>query len=154
MKIKGKQIEASGVEVVVIPRASGDLVFKAKSVTNFDVFDKLNPMPEPTIRTYPDGRKEANTQSDKYKKEVEEYATRKTNYTVLRSLEATEDLEWETVDMDKPETWENYQKELQEAGFSAVEISRIIDIAITACGFNQSKIDEATKSFLAGQGVA
>jgi hypothetical protein len=72
---------------------------------------------------------------------------------ILKSLSATEGLEWEQVDMSKPETWHNYGDELVSSGFSPAEIFAITEAVMTACGLNQKKIDEATERFLAGQQV-
>ena len=69
----------------------------------------------------------------------------------LKSLSATEDLEWETVDMSDPDTWGNFAEEL-DAVFTPAEQSAITDIVMSACGFNQDKIEEATRLFIASQG--
>lgn len=151
MKINGKTLNGPNIEVVVIPRQSGDIVFKAQAVLDYTDCDKLNPMPKPPKRRLPGNVVQENVEDPKYLKAVDEWATSKFYWMFLKSLEATEGLEWSTVKMDKPDTWKLYKTEMQESGFSPGEIARIEMCVTDACGLNQSKIDEATKRFLAGQ---
>lgn len=153
MKMHGKKVNAASEEVVVIPRRDEEFVFKARAVLDYEEHDKLNPIPQPPTRLLPGGIKQQNVESPDYKKKLSAWSARKYHWMVLKSLTlGTDWLEFETVDMSKPDTWANYGKELEEAGFSNVEVARIQEIVMDACGLNQSKIDEATKRFLRGQG--
>lgn len=151
MKLNGKKLDGPNIEVVVIPRQSGELVFKAQAVLDYDECDKLNPMPKPPKRLMPGGVVQENVNDPKYLKAVDQWATRKFYWMLLESLKATEGLEWETVKMDDPSTWESYKAEMKQAGLTPGEIGRIEMCVSDACGLNQAKIDEATKRFLAGQ---
>jgi len=151
MKIKGKSIDQPSEEVIVFPRGDGNLVFRAKPVTNYKDFDKICPEPKPRGTMKPGGVVSQDIEDPEYKKAMEDWATSKTHWMILKSLEATEDLEWETVNMSDPSTYENYVKELEESGLTAVEASKLFEIVQVACGLNQDKIDEATKAFLAGE---
>jgi hypothetical protein len=151
MKIKGKTLDGPNIEVVVIPRQSGDIVFKAQAVLDYEDCDKLNPMPQAPKVLLRGGAVQENVEDPKYVKAVDQWATRKFYWMLLKSLGATEGLEWETVKLDDPETWELYKTEMQSCGFSPGEIARVEMCVTDACGLNQSKIDEATKRFLAGQ---
>jgi len=151
MKVKGKNIEQPNEEVIVFPRKNGNLVFKAKPVGNYEDFDKICPQPKPEAIMKPGGVVSQDVESPKYKKALEEWAARKTHWMILKSLSATEGLEWDTVDMSKPETYENYIKELETSGLTTIEVSKLFEIIQMACGLNQEKIDEATKAFLAGE---
>ena len=151
MKIKGKTIEAPSEEVIVFPRKSGNLVFKAKPVQNYDDFDKICPEPKAGTLMRPGGETAEDVEDPAYKKALEDWASYKTHWMILQSLSATEGLEWDTVDMSKPETYSNYIKELEDSGVTAIEVSRLFEIMQTACGLNQDKIDEATNAFLAGE---
>ena len=150
MKYAGKKVDGPNVEVVVIPRASGDLVFKAQAVLDYDDFDKLCPVPLPPPIIKKGGERGLDTNDKDYLAAMDKWASAKTNWMILKSLQATPDLEWETVDMSLSETWGNYEQELKDSGFSPPETLRIIQCVINACGLNQEKIDEATKRFLAG----
>jgi hypothetical protein len=151
MKIKGKTIEQPAEEVIVFPRKSGNLVFKAKPVKNYEDFEKICPTPVPESILKPGGVQSQDVENPKYKKELDDWAACKTHWMILKSLSATPDLEWDTVDMSKPETYANYVKELEECGLTAIEVSKLFEIIQVACGLNQDKIDEATAAFLAGQ---
>jgi len=150
MKIQGQVVEGPKEEIVVIPRGTTEFVIKAKPVLNFDAFEKLNPIPQPREKMMPGGEKTQNFDDPEYKKALDLWAQQKTDWMILKSLSATEGLEWDTVDMAKPDTWSNYREELEKT-FTPGEVSKIITIVMTACGLNQDKIDEATKRFLAGQ---
>lgn len=154
MKLNGKKLDGPNIEILVIPRQSGDLVFKAKAVLDYGDCDKLNPIPQPPKALLPGGIVQENVEDPGYLKKIDEWASRKFYWMFLKSLEATKGLEWETIKMEKPETWENYKKEMQDSGFTPQEIARIEMVVTDACGLNQAKIDEATKRFLAGQAQA
>jgi len=151
MKINGKSIEQAAEEVIVFPRSNGNLVFKAKPVSKYEDFDRICPRPKPLSVMRPGGVTSEDVESPKYKKALDDWASQRTHWMILKSLSATEGLEWETVDMSKPETYENYVKELEDSGLTGVEVAKLFEIIQTACGLNQSKIDEATAAFLATQ---
>lgn len=151
MKLNGQVLDGPKIEVVVFPRQSGDLVFKAQAVLDYSEFEKICPRPEPKNVMRPGGKQETLVDHPEYVAAVEAWAPKQTSWMILKSLEATPGLVWDTVDMGDPLTWDNYEKELKNAGFSTFEIHRILDAVITACGMNQEKIDDATKRFLAGQ---
>lgn len=153
MKIAGKKLDGPNVEVVVFPRQSGDIVIKAQAVLDESEFRELCPSPEAPIITRRDGTKFRDTDDKKYDEELSKWARRKVAWTMIKSLEATEDLEWETVSINDPETFENVNKELGEAGFTQAEQVRIMDAVNQVNGLDQSKIEEATKNFLATQGA-
>ena len=151
MKINGEVIKKQGIEVIVFPRASGDIIFKAKPVTNFDDFIKLCPMPIPGEIVKPGNIRVLDIESPKYKADLSDWATKKSNWMLIQSLSATEGLTWDTINPSDSDTWKNFGKELEDCGLSPLELTRLFDIIITACGLTQDKIDEATKRFLAGQ---
>jgi hypothetical protein len=151
MKLNGQKIAGPNIEVVVIPRQTGDLVFKAQAVLDYDEFHKIAQRPNPPSIMLKGGESSYDYNDKKYLTKIQEWAEQKTHFMVLKSLQATDGLEWETVKMADPTTWENYQNEMKEAGFAPAEINRIVNCVMDACGLNQTKIDEATKRFLAGQ---
>lgn len=154
MKIHGKKLHGLNKEIVVIPRQSGDLVFTAQAVVNFEDHDRINPQPKAPIKLLPGGRKSENIEDPAYVKKIDEWANQKFYWMFVKSLAATDGLEWETVKLDDPTTWGNYKQEMQDGGLSPGEIARIELCVTNACGLNQSKIDEATKAFLASQAAA
>jgi hypothetical protein len=150
MKLKGKKLEGPQEAVIVLPRQScDDLVFKFAAVLDSDDFDKLCPIPKPKEKLMPGGGRTLDVESQEYKDALDKWSMQKTHYMYLKSIEATEDLEWETVDMSDPDTWENYNQELIESGLTESERLHLLQTYSQVQGLDQSKIDAATKSFLA-----
>lgn len=154
MKIQGKTFSGPATVPVVIPRPDGDIVIKCQSVLDFDEFEALVPTPEPPEVLRPGGIKTTDPTDKKYQKALDDYSVLRTNWMILKSLEATKGLEWDTVVMSDPKTWDNFRSEMTASGFSPVESGRIILAVTEACGLNQEKIDEATERFLAEEAAA
>lgn len=151
MKLKGKKLEPE-IQTIVIPRQGDNLVFRAQSVLDYESFEKICPHPQPPVRMLPGGIESVNTEDPQYDKDLDEWATMKWDWMMLKSLEATEGLEWDTVDMSNPATYSNYKSEMSDAGITPNEIASLQALVTDACGLNQRKIEQATKAFLAGQG--
>jgi len=152
MKYKGKKLEGRNKEVIPIPRSGGDIIFIAEAVDSFDEFDKLVPEPKPPIIIKPGNVKIENTKDKKYLEALEEHNKLRTHFLVIKSLKDSPDLEWETVDFSKSETWPNYEKELKEAGLNDIEIGRIVMGVMRANSLDETMIEEARNNFLHGQG--
>jgi hypothetical protein len=152
MKINGKEIRGLNIEEIVIPRGNDDaIILRAEAVSSFDEFDALCPRPKPRR-----GRNRQNemvelTQEPDYLKAISEYGNQRVAYMIIKSLTATETLEWETVDLSKPETWKNYVKELTSSGFSDGEVARIITGVMSASGLDEAKVEAARNRFLRSQ---
>lgn len=151
MLLNGKKLYIPNEEVIAIPRGDTSFIFKATPVVDYDDLEKLCPRPVPPVRLFAGGTKQQNVEDPTYLKAVDLWSQRRVQWMICKSLLATEGLKWESVSFDDPETWGNYDSELKAAGFSDFEINRIVDGVIAACGMSQSRVDEATKSFLAGQ---
>lgn len=148
MKLAGQKVDAPKDQVVVIPRDTGNLVFKATAVLDYTDFEKLCPKPLVPVKVFPGGRRQENVEDEGYKKALNEWAAHRIQFMVIKSLEATPELVWEQVKLDDPETWVKYEAELKE-GLSEVEVGKIFECVTTACGLNQDQIEEATRNFLA-----
>lgn len=153
MKFNGKSFKSVSEETIVFPRLEGNVVFKARAVLDYSAFETVCPAPKPVEVIGKGGVRFLSTETKEYKEKESQYSRRRLAWTIIESLKATPGLEWETVDPNNPETWENYRTELAQAGFTIYEIGRLDNIAIEVCGLSQNKIDEALKSFLAGQAV-
>lgn len=151
MKIKGKVIEGPNIELIVIPRGSSDdIIFKAQAVLDFDDFDNITEQPKPPQRMFAGDKTYSPVLDDpEFLTDIKAYNKLRMSWLILKSLEATEGLEWETVDMNDSTTWNNYDPELTAAGITNVEIGRIVKGCMIANSLDQSKIDEARKHFLA-----
>ncbi|MFA5758219.1 MAG: hypothetical protein WC942_02440 [Clostridia bacterium] len=148
MKIKGKKIVGPNREIIAIPRGDKeDIVFVAEAVLDQSEFDKLCPLPEPRKKKI-DGQDVPDLRDPNYLKQVNLYSEKKIAWLVLTALTATEDLEWETVDLKDPGTWIHFRKELNASGFSDLEINMIVNGALSAQGLNEAKIEAARERFL------
>lgn len=150
MKMFGKKVEGANIEHVVIPRHTGDLVFKATAVLDMDEFKKLCPDPKPGKKMMPGGKVVDDFKDPEYLEELKQYQDKRWAYLFLKSYQDSPGLEWETVDINDPTTWLNYEKELEEAKFTASEVQLLVIGMTTANSLNQTKIDEAKARFLAG----
>lgn len=151
MKIKGKKLSNPNREIIAIPRAgSDDIIFIAEAILDYEEFDAMIPEPKPGVKVMKGGEKVLDFDSPNYKSELKNYGIKRYQWMVLKSLRATPDLEWETVNYGDPSTWHNYEKELKDAGFSNVEFNRILKGVSDANCLNEEKVEEARKRFLAG----
>jgi len=150
MKIHGKNISQPTEEITVIPRSEGDIVFKAKAVLDFKVFNELCPEPSLPIRHYADGREEPDPDDSGYKKKLDDWAQQKSSWMIIQSLSATEGLTWDTIEEENPETWTRYREELEQ-DFTPGEINAIHEAVFKANAIDDSKLEEAKNHFLAAQ---
>lgn len=149
MKIGGRQIKGPNVELIIIPRSEGgDIIFKAQAVLNDEEFKKLCPLPEPKKVMGKGGALIPDPDDKGYRVALQEHAALRTAWMILKSLEATPELEWETVKMDDPNSWSNYEKELRDSGFSDAEMNRVVIGVMNANALNDAKIEEARARFL------
>ena len=153
MKINGASVDARYNETVVIPRGDTQYVFKARPLTAEDdkFFDELCPKPTPPEFTVPGGKVEVDSTNAQYVKDRKAWSDLRSEFLFMRSLSASEDLEWETVTDTDPTSWGKIEDELLDAGFLSPEIILIFNAVILANGLDTSKIEKATKSFLAIQ---
>ena len=149
MKIGGVEVKPCE-EVLVLPRLDGDIVIRAKAVTDMTPFDALCPAPvAPGIRTK-DGFK-PNLKDENYMSLSAHYAEQRMAFLVLSSLEPS-NIEWDTVKLADPSTWSNWPKELKANGLSDVECNRIVLCVMQANSLDEEKLRVAREVFLLGQG--
>ncbi len=154
MKIHGKKIHVPGIAYAVIPRpenVGGDIIFTCQSVLSYEEFEALCPTPEAPWVRHRSGKKQQDYDDKRFVKARGDWATKRQAWMVIQSIKATPGVEWETVEYGNPETWENYTTELEECGFSPMEVARIVDAVYEACGLSRKKIDEAMERFLSGE---
>ena len=152
MKIAGREINGPNKVTLVLPREDEDDIVIVAQACNFDEVEEMLVEPEPPVRVVK-GEAIKDFKDAGYLQQLENYNLRRMAYIVLKSL-APSNIEWETVDMQDPKTWLNYNKELQEAGFSTVEINRIGVAVMQANALDEEKLEEARKVFLRGRAAA
>lgn len=151
MKIAGKSVSLPSIQTVVIPREDGDIIFKLGPVKNLNAeFDKLYPEPNVPVRQKRGQEPVKEYSNPEYLAKIDKRNSARLGFMVIQSLRATEDLEWETVDLNDPNTWENYLTEMRASNLSEVEISEIVKGSIKANALDSDALDEAKDRFLRG----
>lgn len=155
MKYRGRTIKGPREKIVPILRdesQGGNIYLKVKGIIDFTPFFSLCPEPQPPKVKRPEAKGgDTFDFNDKfYRAEIAAWSSKKTAWTILESLKDNE-IEWETIDMTDPNTWQNYQKEFIEADFVDAEMARIINAVFDVNGLNEALVEEARQSFLAMQ---
>ena len=149
MKMNGQTVSGPNIAYAVIPRHYGDLVFKAQAILDMEEFKKLVPEPLPGKKMLPGGKVVEDRDDKAFRSSVGRYADLRYAFIFLKSLSATEGIEWETIKLSEPDTWLNWEKELKDSGLSEPEIVQIQMAVAEANGLSQAKMDEARDRFLA-----
>lgn len=150
MKLTGHTFDEPAIEYCILPKGEVTVVFKCGPVLDYDDFDKLCPIPKPPTLIKKGGIRELDIKDNSYLDQISLRGDRRVQYIVLKSLEYTKGLDWETVDMDNPSTWGNFHKELQDAYFTETDINRIQNACFAANSLSELKVEEARANFFAG----
>ncbi len=153
MKYKGKAVPKPKPVIIAIPRGGEglDVIFVANAGLNYDVFEAVLPEPKPGLYQEPGKPPVPDFEAEDYKARVADYNQKRWNWVQVTSLKDTPDLEWETIDYAKPDTWGNLTKELTDSGFSRAEINDIISGVLEANSVDEKKSKEALDRFLLSQ---
>jgi hypothetical protein len=150
MKIAG--IDPKGLRnecVLVLPRGEQNIVFRAIGLKDMDEFNAKCPPPKPPGKYTKDGWV-ANQDDPTYQQVVEAWGRKRLGYLVIRSLEPSE-IEWDTVKLDDPRTWANWDKDLINGGLTQIETNRVLGLVLEANALDEAKLAKAREVFLAGQ---
>lgn len=146
MKLNGKKIEPR-VETIVFPP---DRVFKVKAILDDSKFLEICPTPKPPMVVHRDAETAVpDYNNKKYIKALDEHSNKRTLWMLIESLSDTPGLEWETVEMTDPTTWESFYTELRESGLTVYEQSKLIQAITNVNIVTDEAIKQATKDFLA-----
>lgn len=148
MKIDGVKIEGVNEDFIVIPRGDNKIVLRARAITSYSEFDTILPLPKPPTKIKPGGKKVVDIENPRYRQAIEEYSSKRTYWMLLKSLEATESLEWDTVQINDPSTWNNFEKELRDSGFSEIELTKIVQLVLQVNSLDEAKLEKAREDFL------
>lgn len=152
MKIGGVKVSRCE-EVLVLPRVNGDIIFKAAAVLSMDDFETLCPKPTPPTKLVKGGDRVADTEAKGFVDALRNWADQRYAYICIKSLEPSE-IEWETVDIEKPSTYTQWAVDLQKNGIASTELNRISNLILEANALSETKLKEARDAFLRGQGKA
>jgi hypothetical protein len=150
LRIGGKTIDGPKQILLVLPRGDqGDVVFKFTAVLDTADFDKLCPEPKaPTTMKVGIGLIE-NVEDPKYKAALEKRGQLRHDWFFLQSVKPS-DIEWTRIKMDDPSTWNLWETELKDAGFSVSEVSRIRNTFLECNIVSDEMVAEARLRFLHG----
>lgn len=151
MKVGGRSIEGPKKTLIVIPRQDGDIPFHFVGVNDEATYDKKFPAPKPpVVKNVKLGTTGPNYEDENYKTKFELWVQAKTAWYFLESIKSS-NIEWDTVKLDDPSTFGNWQADLRAAGFSTGEINRLYDAFTETNMLTESMLEEARKRFLASQ---
>jgi len=174
MKLNGIKLKSVNKKVIPIVReGDGTLYFQAYALNSYDEFNSLLPTEPTQIVAGTVGKKDVEEVIDE--KVVQDRMSLFYQYIVIASLlevvqtkvvkdklnpqlgiwsyktvEHCTKIEWETVELNKPETWANWEKELLDAGLSPMEVRRIYRNVLEANSLSEQAVEEALENFLTG----
>lgn len=148
MKIGGQTINLPPRDVVIFPRAQGQLLFHITAAESWETFDATCPRPEPP-KIIKRGKAIENTEDATYKIRLQNWLDARQNWLVLQALSMPEnEIEWENVDVNKPTTWENVEKELRGVGLSEMEYQRLVGKIYDVNALTERAMESARANFL------
>ena len=154
MKINGRVVNKPNSVLLVLPREDGDLAFKFDAIVDDSEFHQLCPRPQPPKKTKKGGVVVEDTADPDFVATLSAWAEKKMAWSFLKSIGATEGLEWTTVKMDDSESWRNWDKDLKAAGFSISEIRLLEANFLDANSLSEERLKEARDRFLLQQQAA
>jgi hypothetical protein len=151
MKIAGIDPKTLPPEAfLVLPRAAGNIVFRARGLSDMDEFHKLCPEPPAPAVLNADGSKTVDDTNRDYVAAMAEHKKRWWAYLVIRSLEPS-NIEWDLVQLEQPSTWANWETDLLANKFTRFECNRVYQTVLEANSLDEAKLEKARALFLLGQ---
>lgn len=148
MKLSGIQVEAKYFKEVTFQREDKDFVFKLEAVGDYRDFEKDHPPPEPPVLKTPKDVSYTNREDPDYLELRDEWEGWRIAWIAINTIQ---DVEWDTVTSD-PETFENWTKDLEKAGFSFFEVQKLqTEIMVVNGLMEPDRIENAVKNLLAGK---
>jgi hypothetical protein len=156
MKIAGRDPKTlPPEEVLVLPRMDDVIVFRARGISDMTEFEKLCPEPAAPTIFAADGQTSVDMRNKDYLAALEEHSKRRWAYIVIKSLELGEShIEWDTVKLEQPSSWTNWERDLLDGGFTKVECNRVFHTVLAANSLDEVKIQRARELFLLGRQTA
>lgn len=149
MKIGGKTVTAPPKELLVLHREPENIVFWGQAIPDMEEFHTLCPLQDPPGKLTKDGWV-PDSNDPGYLTVLENHGKQRLGYMVIHTLEPSE-IEWDTVKVDNPKTWTNWEADFLKAKFTQIEIQRIIQLVLDANSLNEEKLARAREDFLRGR---
>ncbi|MHA1950751.1 MAG: hypothetical protein ACXAEN_26240 [Candidatus Thorarchaeota archaeon] len=154
MKIGEQVIEGEladlNEDVLVLPRRKTQIVLTARALPDMTDFDKLVPEPTPK-KNFHKGKGWIPDLKDKtYMDSMKRYGRLRVAYFVVKSLVPSE-IEWDTVDIDDPNTWDNWEDDFKKSGFTQHECNLVLSLCFSVNQLDERKLEQARQLFVLGQ---
>ena len=154
MKIAGQELAGElaelNEEILVLSRKKGQIVLTARAIADMEDFTSRVNEPKPR-RVFRKGKGwDDDTDHPDYQVELNRYAGLKMAWIVLKALEPSQ-IEWDTVNMEQPSTWANWEKDLKKNGFTQHECNLILGLVLGANQLSEAKLEKARELFVLGQ---
>jgi len=148
MKLKGLTVQPPKPIPIAIPRPEGDIILHAQAVMDMTEFDSLVPEPKPPKTFTPGKGYKESRDSTEYRQAIEKWGSQRSDYLIIKTLtDGTPELEWDTVSLSDPSTWNGYQDELKSS-FSIGEVQTIISACLIANMPGEERQAEALERFM------
>lgn len=149
MKING--VDPSTIpsrDFLILPRGNSFIRFDAEGLPDMDAFNQLCPEPVAPGKLTPEGWQTDEKNPD-YVSSKLEYNRRRLAYMVVNSL-APSKIEWDTVVIDQPGTWANWEDDMKKAGISQVECNLVLKLVLEVNQLDEGKLKKAREVFQHG----
>lgn len=151
MRLSGRTLSPPKPQRIVIPREEEDpIILFAGAILDYGPFNALCPRPVPPAIMKVGEPTRHDFNSPIYAQKLTAYSQRRTDWMLLTSLSATSGLEWDSVKLDDPKTWNNIHEELAKV-FTESEIHLIIQGVTNANVPSEDRQQEALQRFAASQ---
>lgn len=157
MKLNGISVKIEREVVIPILSDNSDPFYLiGRPIMSYDEFELVCPAPKPMVGGEP-GKEKPLPEHKLYKEAMVKRAVKFNDWVNLKTLVEVANakgerfpIEWETVDMNNPDTYANWKKELKEInGLSDGDIQRI-EMDVLRCNSMDSElIEKAKDDFLA-----
>jgi len=148
-----KEVEVDGVKSTIQESVDNNIKLTVVGIADDAGFEQQCAKPNPPMVLRAGGQQSLDLEDSGYNDELLKWAGYKAHWMILKSLAATDGLEWETVDWADPTTWGNYVQELQDTGFTPYEIAKLINAINEVNGISSLSLEKAQRSFLPQTGA-
>lgn len=123
------------------------LVFRARGVKSMQDFDNRVPFPTNESGAFDSqGRFVPNPEAAAYLDKLRTYHDTRWAYICIKTLEPS-NIEWDTVKDDDPNTWVNWEKDLDSILVSEFEFSAVERLIRQANALDEGKMEENRQTF-------
>ncbi len=149
MKINGVSKLKENTQTYTVVRDGLDPIIFTLKPADMKWFTEIVEEPSPPMVTKPGEPAVADLSDPKYVEAMESYSLKQGQYFIISSISATEGLEWEKIDLAKPDTWEKFEEELDEFKLLPTEKAGLLQAITRANSLDQKFIDAKRDDFLA-----